>query len=206
MLQGQGLSGEAQPFDFAAAGADGGNPVECFGVKFAAGQQGAVDKVLMALDAGDWDTAVRTAHTTKGVCGNIGATGVQAQAGELEEALKERQPRETIDALAAQLHSTLQPLVDAIVAWLPSEAVAAGSASAPVDDAVLARVTASLRALCADMDSGADDLLSTHESMLRSAFPKHVKSISDAIRGFDFDLAVEEIDAAVQARLGSVAA
>ena len=174
--------------------------------KFAAGQQGAVDTVLMALDAGDWDTAVRTAHTTKGVCGNIGATGVQAQAGELEEALKERQPRETIDALAAQLHSTLQPLVDAIVAWLPSEAVAAGSASAPVDDAVLARVTASLRALCADMDSGADDLLSTHESMLRSAFPKHVKAISDAIRGFDFDLAVEEIDAAVQARLGSVAA
>ena len=47
--------------------------------KFAAGQLGAVDTVLRALEAGDWDTAVRTAHTTKGVCGNIGATGVQAR-------------------------------------------------------------------------------------------------------------------------------
>ena len=170
--------------------------------KFAAGQQGAVDTVLEALDVGDWDTAVRTAHTTKGVCGNIGATGVQAQAGELEEALKARMPRETVDALAAQLRSTLQPLVDAIVAWLPNEAPAPTSESAPVDDAVLARVTAGLRALCADMDSGADDLLGEHEAMLRSAFPKHAQAISDAIRGFDFDLAIEQLDAAVQERRG----
>ncbi len=84
--------------------------------RFVAGQQAAVDKALQSLDAGDWDTALRTVHTTKGVCGNIGAAGVQSRAGELEEAIKERQPLETLDALAAQLRSTLEPLVAAIVA------------------------------------------------------------------------------------------
>jgi HPt (histidine-containing phosphotransfer) domain-containing protein len=172
--------------------------------KFVAGQQGAVDKALEALDAGDWDTAVRTVHTTKGVCGNIGAAGVQEQAGQLEEALKERQPRETLDVLAAQLRSTLEPLVDAIVAWLPAESTV--QASAAVDEAALERVMVQLRELCADMDSGAEDLLGEHAAMLQSAYPKHAQAISDAIKGFDFDLAVEQLDAAMQAKASSAAA
>jgi signal transduction histidine kinase/DNA-binding response OmpR family regulator/HPt (histidine-containing phosphotransfer) domain-containing protein len=171
--------------------------------KFAAGQNGAVDTVLQALDAGDWDTAVRTAHTTKGVCGNIGASSVQAQAGELEEAIKQRQPRETLDALAAQLRSTLQPLVEAIVAWLPAELGAQAAIPVTVDEAALERVTARLRELCADMDSSAEDLLSENDALLRSAFPQHAQALSDAIKGFDFDLAVEQLDAAVQARAAS---
>jgi HPt (histidine-containing phosphotransfer) domain-containing protein len=171
--------------------------------KFAAGQQGAVDKALQALGAGDWDTAVRTVHTTKGVCGNIGAAGVQDQAGQLEEALNERRPLETLEPLAAQLRSTLEPLVAAIVAWLPAEATV--QASAAVDEAALARVTAQLRELCADMDSGAEDLLSEHDAMLQSAFPKHAQALSDAIKGFDFDLAIEQLDLALQARASSAA-
>ena len=171
--------------------------------KFAAGQQGAVDTAMQSLDAGDWDTALRTVHTTKGVCGNIGAAGVQSQAGELEEAIRERQPRETLEALAAQLRSTLEPLVAALVAWLPAESTV--QASAAVDEAALERVTAQLRELCADMDSGAEDLLGEHAAMLQSAYPKHAQAISDAIKGFDFDLAVEQLDAAMQARAGSAA-
>jgi CheY-like chemotaxis protein len=168
---------------------------------FAAGQDGAVDKAMQALEAGDWDTAVRTVHTTKGVCGNIGAAGAQDQAGHLENALKERQPRETLDALAAQLRGTLQPLVEAIAALLPAKAIM--QASVAVDEAVLASVTTQLRQLCADMDSGAEDLLVENTAMLHSAFPKHAQAISDAIKSFDFDLAVEQLDAAMQARAGS---
>jgi CheY-like chemotaxis protein len=171
--------------------------------KFAAGQHGAVDKALQALEAGDWDTAVRTVHTTKGVCGNIGAVGVQHQAGQLEEALKERQPQETLVALAAQLRSTLEPLVAAIAAWLPTESTV--QATVAVDEAALARVTSRLRELCADMDSGAEDLLGENNALLHSAFPKHAQAISDAIKGFDFDLAVEQLEAAMQAR-GTAAA
>jgi len=169
--------------------------------KFVAGQQGAVDKTLQALDAGDWDTAARTAHTTKGVCGNIGAAGVQEQAGQLEDALKARQPRETLDVLAAQLLSTLEPLVASIVAWLPAES--AVQASVVADEAALTGVTTQLRELCADMDSGAEDLLGEHAAMLHSAFPKHAQALGDAIKTFDFDLAIEQLEAAIKARAGS---
>ena len=41
--------------------------------------------------------------------------------------------------------------------------------------------------------------------MLHSAYPKHAQAISDAIKGFDFDLAIEQLDAAMQARAGSAA-
>ena len=166
--------------------------------KFVTGQQAAVDTILQALDAGDWDTAVRTAHTTKGVCGNIGALGVQAQAGELEVALQKRQPREALNALATQLQSALQPLVESILAWLPIESGA--KAMVAVDEAILQRVTARLRELCADMDSGAVDLLAEHDALICSAFPQHAPAISEAISAFDFDVAVERLDAALQAR------
>jgi two-component system sensor histidine kinase/response regulator len=133
------------------------------------------------------------------LCGNIGATGAQAQAEALERALKDRQPREALDALVAQLRSTLEPLVAAIAASLPPEAQRPRVATA-VDEAVLERVTAQLRALCADMDSGAEDLLNQHDTLLHSAFPQQAHAIGEAIRDFDFDLAVEQLDAALQAR------
>jgi signal transduction histidine kinase/DNA-binding response OmpR family regulator/HPt (histidine-containing phosphotransfer) domain-containing protein len=172
--------------------------------KFVASQQGAVDKALQALALGDWDTAVRTVHTTKGVCGNIGAVGVQDLAGQLEETLKEGQALEKLQAMAGELRSTLQLLVEAIAAWLPAEPTV--KTSVAVDEATLMRVTTRLRELCADMDSGAEDLLSEHAAMLHSAFPMHAQALSDAIKAFDFDLAIEQLDAAMQARAGGAAA
>jgi two-component system sensor histidine kinase/response regulator len=166
--------------------------------KFVAGQQGAVDSILGALDAGDWETAARTAHTTKGVCGNIGAVNVQAQAGELEDAIRQRRSSEALHAMADQLRSTLQPLVQAIQAWLPAEP--AKQAAVSVDEVALQQVCARLRELCAEMDSGAEDLLSEHDALLRSAFPGRMQALVEAIRGFDFDLAVAQLDGALQAR------
>jgi signal transduction histidine kinase/DNA-binding response OmpR family regulator/HPt (histidine-containing phosphotransfer) domain-containing protein len=166
--------------------------------KFVAGQRGAVDAVRQALDAGDWDTAVRTAHTTKGVCGNIGATGTQALADALEQALKERAPREALDALVAQLRASLEPLVQALCDWLPQEAQTLQAVA--IDEAELGRVTARLRELCADMDSGAEDLLDGQAALLRTAFPQHFGAMGEAIRGFDFDQALEQLDAALAAR------
>ena len=168
--------------------------------KFVAGQRGAVDGVLQALDAGDWDTAVRTAHTTKGVCGNIGASGTQALAGDLEQALKDREPRETLDDLAAALRVSLEPLVQTLSDWLPKEAQT--QQAAVVNEAELEAVCARLRELFADMDSVAEDLLNEKEGLLKSAFPQHFQAIREAIGGFDFDQAIEQLDAGLAARQG----
>jgi len=72
-----------------------------------------------------------------------------------------------------------------------------------VDEAELERVCTRLRELCADMDSGAEDLLSEKEALLKSAFPQHYQAIGEAISGFDFDQAIERLDAALAARQGA---
>ena len=170
--------------------------------KFVAGQKGAIEEINAALDAGDLGTAERLAHTTKGVSGNIGATRAQELAGVLEHAIKEGQARSSLDALSESLRQTLAPLVQALAEWLPPEvsAQAQASASTAVDEAALARVTQQLRDLCADMDSEAEELIEREAGLLAAAYPAHFNALSQAVRDFEFDVALAQLDAAVAAR------
>ena len=171
---------------------------------FVAGQAGTADAIRAALDAGDTATAERLAHTTKGVGGNIGATAVQAAAEELEQAIRSGQARLEIDTLTQRLHDRLEPLRQAVAASLPAEEAASRAAVAvsAIDDSTLSPVVDRLRALCAEMDSDAEDLFQEHEPMLRAAFPQHASGVLDAIRSFDFDVAVEQLEAAQRSRSG----
>ncbi len=172
--------------------------------KFVAGQRGAVDAVRAALDAGDRAAAERLAHTTKGVCGNIGASQAQALAGELEHAVKTSEPRAALDAHCEALRATLEPLVTALADWLPPDPAQQAPATAQgakiVDEAALASVTTQLRALCDDMDSEAEELIEREGTLLQSGYPAHFQAISQAIRSFEFEQALAQIDAAVAAR------
>ena len=69
-----------------------------------------------------------------------------------------------------------------------------------VDEAALQSVFAQLRELCADMDSDAADFLGQHDALLYSAFPRQAQAISESINGFDFELAVSQLDAAMSDR------
>lgn len=51
------------------------------------------DAIQSAISDGDFATAERRAHSTKGLAGTIGALGLQDAARELEMALKESQPK-----------------------------------------------------------------------------------------------------------------
>lgn len=61
--------------------------------------------IQTAISAGDFRTAERRAHSTKGLAGTIGATGLQDAARALELALKEDQmaPTSTFDKFAQEL-------------------------------------------------------------------------------------------------------
>lgn len=82
--------------------------------RFADGQGGCAAGVRAALDAGDWPTAERLAHTAKGVGGNIGAMELPAHAAELEIALRERRPRAEVEPRLALFAATMDGLVAAI--------------------------------------------------------------------------------------------
>jgi CheY-like chemotaxis protein len=172
--------------------------------KYVAGQTGAIAEMRQAIAASDRDTATRLAHTTKGVSGNIGATVVQRLAETLEEALKHGEPMDGMPALVDALEERLVPLVTAIAAQLPQQAeTAASSGPVTIDEAQLAAVSERLRSLLEDMDSDAGEWMQAHAALLAAAYPAHVKAVQEALEGFDFDVALEQLDAALAARKGA---
>ena len=176
--------------------------------RYVAGQRGTLRALNAALAAGDRDTAIRLVHTSKGVSGNIGAVLVQQLAEELEQALKSGESFDGLQARVAALQQRLDPMVTAITAQL----VRATSPTDPspeseiltIDEDQLTQVTQRLRKLLSDMDSEAGDWLEQHHVLLSTAYPKKLARIVDAMEQFDFDLAVERLDAAVSARTAAV--
>jgi two-component system sensor histidine kinase/response regulator len=166
--------------------------------KFAAGQKDMAAQVARDLDAGDWLGAERTAHTTKGVSGNIGAVEVQAAAAALESAIRARQPREAIDALIASARDRVAAVVTALERELGPESGQA--APVEVDPAKLASVCTSLERLLAEDNAEARDFLSANAALLGAAFPQHIRRIDDAVQGFDFAGALDTLRSATAAR------
>ena len=171
--------------------------------KYVAGQASAVPQLREALQGGDRDTALRLAHTAKGVAGNVGAIVVQGAAERLEHALKEQAPMEVVAPLVDALDEVLAPLLAAIGAQLPGQPQQPAAAPMAVDDAQLASVTTRLRELLDDMDADAGTLLQQHAALLGAAFPDHAKAMAEAVESFDFDQAIATLDAALAARQAS---
>ncbi len=79
--------------------------------KFQAGQASFSVTFRQTLDAGDWESARRQAHTLKGLAGTLGAPAVQSAAAALEQRCQaDAQPQE-IDAALAALEQQLNPLL-----------------------------------------------------------------------------------------------
>ena len=93
--------------------------------KYAAGQKNCPQAIRTALDAGDWATAQRAAHTLKGVSGNIGATDIPGYADAVEQALRLQLPLPEIEQTLSQLEPPLAALINAIESWLPLQSEAA---------------------------------------------------------------------------------
>ncbi|MCK9382505.1 MAG: PAS domain S-box protein [Sulfuritalea sp.] len=161
--------------------------------KFVAGQKSVIANILKALEDNLWDTAERLVHTLKGVSGNIGATDLQARAEKLETAIKERHPREEIDAQLGELEKPLAYLITQLEQKLPEEQ---GKTPVTVDRKKLKVVCDKLQVLLAADDARAVDVLDANAELLRAAFPSHYRKIDDGIRSFDFDAALRALNAA----------
>ncbi len=162
--------------------------------KFITGQKSAAAEIRKALEGNDWDTAERLAHTLRGVSGTIGATGLQQSAGRLETAIKQRRPREAVDAGLDELKEPLETLVAQLERKLPTKG---GETAVTVDRAMLKPVCDRLEALLADDDAEAGDVLEANADLLRAAFPDHYRKIDDGIRAFEFAAALAALRAAI---------
>jgi two-component system sensor histidine kinase/response regulator len=159
--------------------------------KFIAGQQNAPEQISEALNADDYNTAERLAHTLKAVAGNIGAGRLQTEAEQLETAINEKYTRDSIDERAALVDASLSALIGQLAARLTAEETVL--AVVAVDRQQLREVCARLAKLLDDDDAEAGDVLDKHVNLLRTAFDKSYSTIDSAIRNYDFGLALEQL-------------
>jgi len=76
--------------------------------RFAESNIHAGQEIRAALDAGDTTTAIRLAHTLKGVAASLGAPDLSAEALAAEQSLKNNDlPEGGLDALEAELGRVL---------------------------------------------------------------------------------------------------
>jgi two-component system sensor histidine kinase/response regulator len=170
--------------------------------KYAAGQADAVQRIRAALAAADRATAERDAHTLKGVSGNIGADAVQEIARRIEAAVKEGADATALEADLVACRNALEDLVAVILAALgevaPATDAATAGKTAVISLAALKGPLDKLVALMEDGDSDAVDQFATLRPAMESVLgAAAVAPIADALDGYDFDQALEDLRAAL---------
>jgi CheY-like chemotaxis protein/HPt (histidine-containing phosphotransfer) domain-containing protein len=159
--------------------------------KFLRSQASAPADIRDALQAGEPETALRPAHSLKGVAGNLGATGVQAAAEALELSLRAGDDLGLIDAspLNAVCQTFWAELTRAL-APLDADPDTAGPDQAQLDDV--------LKELAHQLTQGypeAQDTLDAHRDLLQHAFGERFDRLSDQVRSFAFDAALNTVNA-----------
>ena len=143
------------------------------------------------LAIGDWESARRLAHTLKGSSSNLGATGVQHLAADLELALKDRRAVAEIERLASRLENELQRLKASCLAALPDNAFTLEEGE--VDWAVINRVLNELEPLLASCSIQANFLFDTHSAHLMAGLGALGKELEHRIMHFLYPEALETL-------------
>ncbi|MBF0260990.1 MAG: response regulator, partial [Magnetococcales bacterium] len=156
--------------------------------KYLAGQAEVLARIRAALDADDWTTAEREAHTLKGSSGNIGATGLQEQSAGVEAAIRTHAEREAIEALLVAIEPPLKALLSGLKKALPDEpSVSSPLVVEPVDRARLASAARKLAGVLADFGSEAEEIWTGDSVLFKSACGANWSRIDTALRAYEFE-------------------
>ncbi|MCC8194972.1 MAG: Hpt domain-containing protein [Deltaproteobacteria bacterium] len=164
----------------------------------------APQEIAQSVDAGDNETAERSAHTIKGLAGSLGAAALQEASARLEKVCREQiRGPEYEDALRA-FAKELDAVIGGIRAYQNGahRAPAAAQAVAPaVNTGLLASQLAALAAHVDDSDAKALILFDGIKDQLAAYDQNAGARIAAAFESFDFATAAEVI-ASLRARLG----
>jgi two-component system sensor histidine kinase/response regulator len=169
--------------------------------KYADAQRDFVKYLDAALAERDWETAVRLAHTLKGVSGQIGALTVRPMAELIEQALQQHEGPAVIDSLKGQIGEVLDELIPAIEAQLPQDGpMLPAAAAVAVDEQQLRAVCQELHGLLGSADYKANILLERHAALLQAGLGTDFEKLAAAVSAFDFDVAAERLDTMLRCR------
>ncbi len=168
--------------------------------KFRASQAAAVNEIRAAEQAGDRELATRTAHTLKGVAGNLGAEALFKAAQAAETALKAGDTS-NLEALLSGIAAELDPLLQAIdAAQAQATPEATGDGTAAVDSAVVEPLLQKLEALLRDDDTAAVECLDEIKPHLAGTpHLAHLTAIEKAVSAYDFEAALDTLPALAEA-------
>jgi two-component system, sensor histidine kinase and response regulator len=136
---------------------------------FAFQQADTVERIRAALSANDVECATRSAHTLRGVAGNLGASAVQTAAAAVEGLLRDAAMTEDREAALANLATALEPLLARIRETLATGIAATAPVSA-VDPVKTRAVATQLAKLLDGFDTNAVTFTEQNEAILRPAF------------------------------------
>jgi len=165
--------------------------------RYCEGQRRAADVIREALGKGDFLLAERAAHTLKGVSGNIGAVEVQAIAGELEAAVRDKRPptelEENLTRLSAVLEATLERIEAAIAAASPDPV--GESARGKPEPARYPEIIARLADYARESDGETLTYLESQRETLKAICPKEeFERLEASVRSYDFSAAIEVLN------------
>jgi polar amino acid transport system substrate-binding protein len=144
------------------------------------------------LHSDDETAAERTAHTLKGVAGNIGAKEVQAKAALLEQACKQQQSEQQIKLLLAEVVTEVDIVLTSLSALDKPVDETSGK---QVSSDVLKELLEKLHELLEDDDTAAKDIVDQIDELPLPPKQKLVvNKIYQAVDEYDFELALEELD------------
>jgi len=118
-------------------------------LKFLESNESAIDDIKGTYNTGDKETAIRIAHTLKGVAGNLGHENLRSEAAKVEQELHSN-PVPDLEVLLGNLEKVLSPALKEITRWkgLLEESKPI-NVSSPVSDDVDMEL---LRGLCMELE------------------------------------------------------
>jgi signal transduction histidine kinase/CheY-like chemotaxis protein/HPt (histidine-containing phosphotransfer) domain-containing protein len=161
--------------------------------RYIAEQQGFNAQLDAALAHDDRPTAIRLAHTLKGVSGQVGAETVRGLAELLERAIKEGEPAPVFETLKTAIADVLGRLLPAIAAALPDVSVSDRSDVGPFDQARFDQACELLLRQLQASDFAAVQTLRTQSDLLQRGMASTYGRIQSLVESFEFDQAAAEL-------------
>ena len=154
--------------------------------KFIKQQSRFVVSFKQALALGDAGEAERLVHTLRSTAGNIGAMALAAEAGLLEDCLRQGDSPEIVQARADQLLKDLSTLIEQL-----SESVRAEPEPSPVqiNQAEFESVCVELLSLLKSDDIGALKIFRVHHELLKVGIQTDFSALQRLIENYDFSKA-----------------
>jgi CheY-like chemotaxis protein/HPt (histidine-containing phosphotransfer) domain-containing protein len=159
--------------------------------QFLSGYTNSDKQILLALESNKRDDAQRLAHSVKGVAGNIGAHALSQSAAEIERILREGgEHQQAVLGYQKQLKKTLKIINKAISKQTVKKALTGQGDAGKVETKLKI-----LLKYVKNNDAKSQDYWVEHQD----AFEQHLasesyKALRQAIHGFDFEVALDEIE------------